>query len=208
MTPSGMSLRLPPIFCLPGQVSADRHSAGATSIRREAVKTILATGYLDVIKGNEGEIKTVFGSSQEQQRGVDSSSTLDASQKAALVRALAAREKNVVVMTGKTDYVSDGVRTFAIDNGHEYLGLVTGTGCTLGTTISAAIASRQTDRLVAVIAAILHFEIAAELASSRPEVRGPGTFVPAFLDELFGIRQAAARGDVSWLARAKVRNVE
>lgn len=183
------------------------YSAGATSLRREAVKTIMANGYLDVIKGNEGEIKTVFGSSQEQQRGVDSSSTLDASQKAKLVKELAAREKNVVVMTGKTDFVSDGVRTFAIDNGHEYLGMVTGTGCTLGTTISAAIASRKTDRLVAVIAAILHFEIAAEVAASRPEVRGPGSFVPAFLDELYLIRQATASNDLSWLRRAKIRSV-
>ncbi len=168
----------------------------------------MANGYLDVIKGNEGEIKTVSGGSQDQQRGVDSSSTLNASQKAKLVRELAAREKNVVVMTGKTDFVSDGVRTFAIDNGHEYLGLVTGTGCTLGTTISAAVASRQTDRLTAVVAAILHFEIAAEIAASRPEVRGPGTFVPAFLDALFGIRQATASNDLSWLARAKVSRVE
>ncbi|KAK4123771.1 TMP-TENI-domain-containing protein [Parathielavia appendiculata] len=187
----------------------DPVGAGATSLRRAAVKTIMSNGYLDVIKGNEGEIKTVFGGSTEQQRGVDSSSTLDASQKAKLVRELAAREKCVVVMTGKTDFVSDGLRTFAIDNGHEYLGLVTGTGCTLGTTISAAIASRQTDRLAAVIAAILHFEIAAELAATRPEVRGPGTFVPAFLDELYRIRLAtAASGDLSWLARAKVSSVE
>ncbi|KAL2133973.1 hypothetical protein VTI74DRAFT_1329 [Chaetomium olivicolor] len=186
----------------------DPVGAGATTLRRQAVKTILSNGYLDVIKGNEGEIKTVFGSSQEQQRGVDSSSTLDPSQKAKLVRDLAAREKNVVVMTGKTDYVSDGVRTFAIDNGHEYLGLVTGTGCTLGTAISAAIASRQTDRLGAVIAAILHFEIAAELAAARPEVRGPGTFLPAFLDELYQIRLATASGDLAWLSRAKVRSAE
>lgn len=124
------------------------------------------------------------------------------------MRALAAREKNVVVMTGKTDYVSDGTDTFAISNGHEYLGLVTGTGCTLGTAISAAIAARKTDRLGAVIAAILHFEIAAEIAAARPEVRGPGTFLPAFLDELYQIRLATANGDCSWLARAKVSSVE
>ncbi|KAK4106556.1 TMP-TENI-domain-containing protein [Parathielavia hyrcaniae] len=182
----------------------DPVGAGATSLRRAAVQTIMSSGYLDVIKGNEGEIKTIFGGSTEQQRGVDSSTTLDASQKAKLVRELAAREKCVVVMTGKTDFVSDGDRTFAIDNGHEYLGLVTGTGCTLGTAISAAVASRQYDRLAAVTAAILHFEIAAELAAARPEVRGPGTFVPAFLDELYRIRLATASNDLSWLARAKV----
>ncbi|GAB1320537.1 thiamine biosynthetic bifunctional enzyme [Madurella fahalii] len=189
-------------------VVLDPVGAGATSVRREAVKTIMANGYLDVIKGNEGEIRTVFGDSGEQQRGVDSSSTLDASQKAKLVRELAAREKNVIVMTGKTDFVSDGQQAFAIDNGHEYLGLVTGTGCTLGTAISAAIASRPMDRLAAVIAAMLHFEIAAEMAAERAEVRGPGTFVPAFLDELYRIRQATANGELAWLQRARIRRVD
>lgn len=29
-------------------------------------------------------------------------------------------------MTGETDYLSDGTRTFAIHNGHEILGKVTG----------------------------------------------------------------------------------
>ncbi|KAL2145986.1 hypothetical protein VTI28DRAFT_5643 [Corynascus sepedonium] len=209
--PSGLSnyLKALKAYNLQGRpVVFDPVGAGATSLRRDAVKTIMANGYLDVIKGNEGEIKTVFGNSQEQQRGVDSSSTLDASQKAKLVRELASRERNVVLMTGKTDFASDGVRTYSIENGHEYLGTVTGTGCTLGTAISAAIASRSKDRLVAVIAAILHFEIAAEVAAERPEVRGPGTFVPAFLDELYLIRQATARNDLSWLARAKVRRVE
>jgi thiamine-phosphate diphosphorylase/hydroxyethylthiazole kinase len=165
----------------------------------------MANGYIDVIKGNEGEIKTVFGQDAEiQQRGVDSSSTLDASQKASLVQKLAAREKNIVVLTGKTDYVSDGDRTFSIDNGHEYLGMVTGTGCVLGTAISATLAAYPSDKLAAVVAALLHFEIAAEMAAVRQDVQGPGTFISAFLDELSRLRGATARGDVSWLKRAKV----
>ncbi|KAK4227956.1 hypothetical protein QBC38DRAFT_175607 [Podospora fimiseda] len=183
----------------------DPVGAGATAVRREAVKSILANGYLDVIKGNEGEIRTVFGNDEAiQQRGVDSTSTLDHSQKVILVQSLAAREKNVVVMTGKADYISDGKRTFMVENGHPYLGLVTGTGCTLGTTISAAVAVYPEDKLAATIAALLHFEIAAELAAVQPEVKGPGTFVPAFLDQLYAIRLATAEGDLSWLEKAKI----
>ncbi|KAL2020255.1 hypothetical protein VTK56DRAFT_8579 [Thermocarpiscus australiensis] len=211
VTPEGLANYLKALraYNLAGRpVVYDPVGAGATSIRREAVKTIMANGYLDVIKGNEGEIRTVFGDSGAQQRGVDSASTLDASQKARLVRELAAREKCVVVMTGKTDYVSDGARTFTIGNGHEYLGLVTGTGCTLGTAISAAIASRRHDRLTAVVAAMLHFEIAAEYAAARPEVRGPGTFLSAFLDALYCIRQDTLKGDLAWLKSAKVCSVE
>lgn len=198
----------------------DPVGAGATAVRRAAVKSILSAGYIDVIKGNESEIKTVFGSGgdgdddDEGQRGVDSSSTLSREERARMVRALAAREEAVVVMTGKTDLVSDGARTVAIDNGHEYLGAITGTGCTLGTTISAMVAASSSspsssssgggDRLAAVVAGILLFEIAAEQAAGKSSVEGPGTFVPAFLDSLYRIRTGTAGGDVGWLAAEKL----
>lgn len=197
------------------------HSAGATAVRRAAVKSILSAGYIDVIKGNESEIKTVFntvsgtssgggGNTEESQRGVDSSSTLSDPEKARLVRALAAREQAVVVMTGKTDFASDGSRVFSVRNGHEYLGMITGTGCTLGTTVSAMVAAcpRDGDRLAAVIAGILLFEIAAEQAATKGSVEGPGTFVPAFLDSLYRIRTGTAAGDLGWLSAEKVSAVE
>ena len=169
-----------------------------------------------MIKGNESEIKTVFGGGggggggTESQRGVDSSSTLSDAQKADLVRALAAREQAIVVMTGKTDVVSDGGRVFAVGNGHEYLGMITGTGCTLGTTVSAMVAACGPggDRLAAVVAGILLFEIAAEQAAGNKAVEGPGTFVPAFLDSLYRIRAGTAAGDLGWLAAERVSAVE
>ncbi|KAK1448561.1 hydroxyethylthiazole kinase [Colletotrichum cuscutae] len=188
----------------------DPVGAGATSIRRNAVKTILAGGYLDLIKGNEGEIKTVWGEGAlEQQKGVDSSSTLTPAQKAKLVRDLARRERNVVLMTGKTDYLSDGKRTLAVDNGHELLGQITGTGCVLGTTVSAMLAAwADEDKLLAVLAGLLHFEIAAERAAVRADVQGPGTFVPAFIDELARVRRVTVEGDLTWLRGVKVKAVE
>jgi thiamine-phosphate diphosphorylase/hydroxyethylthiazole kinase len=188
-----------------GPVVLDPVGAGATAIRRSAVKTLMAGGYFDVIKGNEGEIKTVFGSTV-QQRGVDSgASTLTDVEKAALVRDLAMRERNVVLMTGATDFVSDGWRTFAVSNGHELLGRVTGTGCVLGTTVSLMLAVSRADKLLATIAGLLHYEIAAEIAASRDDVKGPGTFVPALIDELYNVKKATAAGDLRWLERAKVR---
>ena len=52
------------------------------------------------------------------------------------------------------------------------------------------------------------YEIAAENAGFKEHVRGPGSFVPAFLDELYAIRQAALKGDHSWIAgRTKVREI-
>lgn len=115
-------------------------------------------------------------------------------------------------MTGKTDFVSDGTRTFSIANGSEYLGMVTGTGCTLGTTISAMVAAVTSqglagDKLAAAVTGILLFEIAAEEASSKSSVEGPGTFVPAFLDSLYQLRMRTERDDVAWLNQAKITRI-
>jgi len=186
----------------------DPVGAGATAVRRSAVKTLLAAGYFDVIRGNEGEIRTVFGSAV-QQKGVDSgTSTLNNKQKAALVKDLAARERNVVVMTGATDFLSDGKRTFAVSNGHELLGKITGSGCVLGTIISLTLAVSRGDKLLAALAGLLHFEIAAEIAATREDVKGPGSFVPALIDELYNIHKAASRDDLVWLQRARLEVVD
>lgn len=76
-------------------VVLDPVGAGATAIRRDAVKTLMAGGYFDLIKGNEREIRQVFGNTSKlSQRGVDSGpSSLSDIQKATLARDLARRER-------------------------------------------------------------------------------------------------------------------
>lgn len=164
----------------------DPVGGGATSVRREAIKTIMAGGFFDLVKGNEGEICAVAGSSNIQQRGVDSGpSNLNSQEKAALVKELAQRERCMILMTGRTDYLSDGVRTVVINNGSSLLGNVTGSGCALGSVIASYMAIHREDKFVAAIAGILHYEIAAERAEhNRESCQGPGSFIPAFLDEL------------------------
>lgn len=211
--PVGYVSPAPPFGLDPRSHISTHISAGATAVRRAAVKSILAAGYIDVIKGNESEIKTVFGSTgdnTESQRGVDSSSTLSDAEKAHLIRALAKREQAIVLMTGKTDFVSDGTRCFAVQNGHEYLGMITGTGCTLGTTVSATVGACPAggDRLAAVVGGVLLFEIAAEQAATKGSVEGPGSFVPAFLDSLYHLSTGTAAGDNAWLAAERISVVE
>ncbi len=184
----------------------DPVGAGATAVRRKSLKTLMSNGYFAVIKGNENEIKTVWGESNTQQKGVDSgASTSDDEEKAKLVKDLAIRERNVILMTGETDFLSDGQRTLSIANGSPYLECITGSGCTLGTTIAAFLAVCEGDKLLAALAGILMFEIAAEVAAEREDVQGPGTFVPAFLDELYVITRSSAHGEEhEWVTRAKV----
>lgn len=192
----------------------DPVGAGATSARKEALRYLLASGYFSVIKGNEREILAVAeacgltltsnsdsdsnsnAGETQQQRGVDSTpSTHTLPRLATLVSALALRERTTILLTGPTDILSNGHRTYLISNGHPYLGMITGSGCTLGTTISAYLGPAPgDDTLMAALAAVLHFEIAAERAGARSEVRGPGTFVPVFVDELFGWRMGVVEG--------------
>jgi thiamine-phosphate diphosphorylase / hydroxyethylthiazole kinase len=171
----------------------DPVGGGATSVRKDAMKQLLSGGFFSVIKGNEGEIGAVAGSSTVQQRGVDSGpSTSSAHEKASLVRMLARRERCIVLMTGSTDFLSDGDRTVTIGNGCHWLGKITGSGCALGSVIAGYLAVHREDKFLAALAGILHYEIAAERADRR--CHGPGTFIPAFLDELHLLGQEIKQG--------------
>lgn len=210
-----------------GPVILDPVGAGATSAREEALSFLMASGYFAIIKGNEKEIMTVAKASglvlqekscsvQTQQRGVDSGDALyTLEEKAYIVSRIASRERNIVLMTGSTDIISDGERTYSIANGHHYLGLITGSGCTLGTTLSAYLAANRAhyhafsvNQLNAAIAAILHFEIAAEFAAARDDVKGPGTFIPAFVDELWKIRMDTVEGRHAWIEKARLEEMK
>ncbi|EXJ69291.1 uncharacterized protein A1O5_07327 [Cladophialophora psammophila CBS 110553] len=161
----------------------DPVGGGATAVRRAAIERLLTAGFFSVIKGNEGEIRAVAGSSTSQQRGVDSGpSDATSGEKAQLVKTLAQREHCIVLMTGQTDYMSDGTRTVVIRNGSRWLGKITGSGCALGAVVASYMAVFPDDKFLACLAGILHFEIAAESAGEY--CSGPGTFVPAFLDSL------------------------
>jgi thiamine-phosphate diphosphorylase/hydroxyethylthiazole kinase len=185
----------------------DPVGGGATNVRRAAIKQLLAGGFFDIIKGNEGEISAVLGTRGVQQRGVDSGpSTRSTGLKADMVTALAQRERCVVLMTGETDILSDGDRTYGISNGSHWLGKITGSGCALGSVLASYLAVYRTDKLLAALAGILHYEIAAERAADRDDVKGPGSFIPAFLDELYHVRKIFVDGgDVYIDKRAKIQ---
>ncbi|GAP90051.2 putative hydroxyethylthiazole kinase [Rosellinia necatrix] len=210
VTPDGLGNHLQALAAynaVGGPVVFDPVGAGATAVRRAAAKSILGGGYIDVIKGNRSEILACApgGGPEAQQRGVDGggdADDADVARIATAARALAALRRNVVVVTGRTDYVTAGGAVYAIDNGDALLGRVTGTGCCLGTAISASVAAYPHDKLAATVAALLHYNIAAELAA--PKADGPGSFVPLFLDQLHHIREETGKSMLGWLQRAKV----
>lgn len=57
-------------------------------------------------------------------------------------------------MSGKTDYVSDGWTVVAIDNGHDYQGEITGSGCMCSASIACHLSAMSglQDAFVATVA--------------------------------------------------------
>lgn len=191
----------------------DPVGAGATEIRKAALKEMLITSFFTLIKGNESEIQAVaqillrtagLKNSSSQQRGVDSGpSTTSIAEKASLVSLLARRTHSIILMTGSTDVLADPLgRAVAISNGHSLLGSITGSGCALGSVLSSFLASHSEDKFLAALAGLLMYEIAAEDAAKISN--GPGTFVPRLLDELskvkeYGVKGIEQRAKTEWL---------
>ncbi|KAL1408541.1 thiamine biosynthetic bifunctional enzyme [Vanrija albida] len=193
----------------------DPVAVGATSFRRSTSKELLAHWQPTVIKGNPAEIGALAESTEVASRGVDAVGGGFANP-GEIVRVLARRKNAIVVMTGKHDYISDGETVLKTSNGVDLLEVITGSGCMTGTIVATFCAAArlhylasneafendsqlvQGDHLVGALAGVLVFNIAAELAAARPDVKGPGTFRAALIDELYNVRA----GDV--LARAKV----
>jgi len=101
-------------------------------------------------------------------------------------------------MTGAVDWVSDGKNVVSLKNGNPLLGEITGSGCMVGTSVAtfcgalSMVANAESkknpladgDMFVATVAGISAVAIASEIAALRPDVQGPGTFLPALIDEL------------------------
>jgi hydroxyethylthiazole kinase len=162
-------------------VVLDPVGAGATEFRTRANQRLLDEVRPAIVRGNGGEIGALAGAGGEI-KGVDSVGELDQPEKVA--RQAAQRWGCTVAITGKRDRVSDGERVFGVDNGHAWLTTLTGTGC-MATTVVAAFAAVEPDRLVAATAGLACFGFAAELAARSAE--GPGSFKLLLFDSVFNL---------------------
>ncbi|GAA5872926.1 hypothetical protein JCM3774_004878 [Rhodotorula dairenensis] len=179
----------------------DPVGVGATSYRKKSASDLLNTCYVSIIKGNAGEIGALAGLSEVQSRGVDSVGK-GFKDPVTVVKSLAAREKVIVAMSGETDYISDGTSTFAIENGSDWQGKITGSGCMASSSVAVfAGLAHESGNLVATVAGLVAINVAAELAAARPSVQGPNTFRSALIDECYNLTADHV------LQRAKVRRV-
>lgn len=158
----------------------DPVGAGATRYRTDTAQNIMSEIKISVIRGNAAEIANVVGEKWEI-KGVDAG---DAKGNIIDLAITAAQKMNcTVVITGKEDIVTDGKTTYIVANGHPILTKVTGTGCLL-TSVIGAFAGVEKDLLMASVAALTYYGIAAEKAAEKTVEQGPGSFQMEFLNQL------------------------
>ncbi|WFD33663.1 hypothetical protein MCUN1_000476 [Malassezia cuniculi] len=179
----------------------DPVGVGASRFRYQVIQDILNRVQVSLIKGNAAELCTMIGSNEATSQGVDSVGRIANPEE--IVRKLALQEGAIVVLTGATDYVSNGEQVYSTSSGSPLLGRITASGCALGVVLAAALASAATKHNVVLgdaesqrlrpprlhdalfygaIAGLEAYNYAAEVAAK--EAAGPGTFIPRFLDAL------------------------
>lgn len=165
----------------------DPVGVGATSFRMEIARRILGEVKPDVIKGNAAEIKSLAGR-RHGTKGVDS--TADESDIETVAFELADRLNCIVAVTGKKDIIVSSSESCLVENGHEMLANVTGTGC-MATSLIASFCGAVPNYFTAAIAGITVMGVAGEIAhESLNSTEGTGTFKIRLFDVVSTLTEA------------------
>lgn len=161
----------------------DPVGAGATSYRTDTCKLLIRECKPAVIRGNASEIMALQDSNTKT-KGVDSRDSSEIAIDAA--ESLARETGAVVVISGETDYITDGVKTEKVENGNRLMERVTGMGCT-ATAIVGAFAAINKDAFQAALHGMAVMGITGEIAAARST--GNGSLQLNFLDTLYNLSE-------------------
>lgn len=168
-------------------VVLDPVGAGATALRTDTCVTLLAEAAPRIVRGNPSEIMAVAQAAcgiaaTGRTKGVDSAH--ESGQALEAATALARRFNCVVVASGATDVITDGVRTRLVEGGDSLMPRVTGMGCTASALVGA-FAAVNPDAFDAAAHAMGAMAVCGEMAGT--DAQGPGSFQLHFLDALYGL---------------------
>lgn len=154
----------------------DPVGVGISDYRKKIVEQLLQNVQFDLIKCNAGEL-AVIAKEKWETKGVDrGTGTMNI---AVAARKVALKYRCKVIVTGATDYLTDGQEDFSVTGGSEMATRITGTGCLLGAICTATLASETHSPLMDLRTTLQDFKQAAEQQSNDV-----GTFVLGFMNEL------------------------
>ena len=176
----------------------DPVGAGVSGLRNDMTREIVENYPLALVRGNMSEIKAITQlinldlneTKDAAGKGVDvaesdiiSKDTLGAN--ALIVKELAKELNTVVIASGPIDIISNGEKTFGLDNGDEMMPLITGSGCMLTTIIGSYVGAN--DALIGGITACTLMTVAGENAADyvRENNLGTGSFRTLLIDNLY-----------------------
>lgn len=147
-----------------------------------------------VIKGNMSEIKAIFGLNIKS-NGIDvnkedKTNNVNINHNICIVRELALKTSSTIVATGAIDIISNGNKTYIIENGCEELSRITGTGCMLNALIATYISSN--DIINSALLGTIVMGISGELAKYQLQYEGKnigmGSFKIKLIDNISTIK--------------------
>ena len=149
----------------------DPVGVGASQYRTEAAKTIMRDVKISAIRGNISEI---------------TDGNLDGIIEFA--KSFAREIDGVIVITGRIDIVTDGMRAFIVKNGHEMLSKISGTGCMLSAMLGAFLGADRKNPLESCVAAVCTMGLCGELAYEKL-LKGEGNlaYKIKLFDEVFNM---------------------
>ncbi len=156
----------------------DAVGTACSEMRRRYVLDLIGNYTPSVIKGNASEINALYDKAYTG-IGIDSDSrlTIEQAEKAAV--SIAESVGCTVLVSGKTDIVTDGKRTAYVKNGCPQLSQITGTGCMLGAVAACFLAVE--DSFEAAVTACGVMGICGELSQTE---KGSGSFMVRLMDNL------------------------
>jgi hydroxyethylthiazole kinase len=172
----------------------DPVGAGATGLRTKSSIRLLKELKISVLKGNAGEIAVLAGA-EGKVRGVDSEGIKG--DPVSIAKELAGKLGSTVAISGATDIVTDGKKTLLVNNGHEMMGKISGTGC-MASSIAGAFAAVSKDYVNSTAAALSAFGIAGEMAAKKAVC--PYSYKISLFDETYMLTPA----EIEKMANVKV----
>ena len=165
----------------------DPVGCASSSFRRGKCLELIKAVHPACIRGNAAEIRAL-AVDHDTGKGVDDLESTGSyiSDNVRAVVELSRKTGAIVVASGETDYISDGIRVFEVRGGTSWMSRVTGTGCMLSSLLGAFLAIENSALSAAACCSMMKAGAEQALEETIRRQGGTGTFHICLIDALSG----------------------